>query len=71
MRDGGRGNKHRTFEFLQPEGCKNSKVRFAGFISICICIYQKANSNDHQMDQTKSLFDYHLLSKKPRAIAYT
>jgi hypothetical protein len=27
-RDGGRGNQNRTFEFLQPEGCKNSKVRF-------------------------------------------
>ena len=28
MHDGGRGNQHRTFEFLQPEGCKDAKVRF-------------------------------------------
>ena len=39
QRDGGRENKNRTFEFLQPEGCNSSKVRCLGYLFIYIYIY--------------------------------
>ena len=43
LRDRGRGNQNRTFELLQPEGCKNSKVRFWCFIYEYIYIYTCAS----------------------------